>query len=57
MVQNDGINHRTGERPMKDYTKTCAVCGKPTADCKIPGLHGMLRDRSAAAYRQKTAKA
>jgi hypothetical protein len=41
---------------MKDYTKTCAVCGKPTADCKIPGLHGMLRDRSAEAFRQQIAK-
>lgn len=39
---------------MKDWTKVCTVCGK--AQCTVGGLHGMIRDHAAEAYRQKTAK-
>ena len=39
---------------MKDWTKTCTICGK--ANCTVGGMHGMIRDRAAEAYRQQTSK-
>jgi hypothetical protein len=29
--------------------RRCAYCGRPLAACTVPGLHGMIRDRAAAA--------
>lgn len=34
----------------------CTICGEDIADCTIGGLHGMTRDRAAAAYRQLRAE-
>jgi len=34
----------------------CTVCGADIADCKVGGLHGMVRDRAALATKQPRAK-
>lgn len=30
----------------------CAICGAPVAECDVPGMHGMIRDRAKAAADQ-----
>ena len=45
------------KRTKDDYTKVCAVCGRDITICTVPGLHGMVRERTAKAVRELAAKA
>ena len=42
----------TAAAPKPDYTKVCVVCRRDIETCKVPGLHGMTRDRTAKAMRE-----
>ncbi len=30
----------------------CAMCGQPVDECKVGGMHGMIRERARAAAQQ-----
>jgi len=34
----------------------CAICGRDIDKCKVPGLHGMVRERAALGVKQLRAQ-
>jgi len=53
-AKGSGMSKATTKHSSSDIF--CTVCRREIADCTIGGAHGMLRDRTAAFYRQMRAE-
>jgi len=46
---SEGPTMANVRKPKVDFSAVCAVCSKPIDTCKVPGLHGAVRDSAAKA--------